>query len=105
MSLLRRAAALPIACAALTLLLPHAGTACPVCYGANDATMNAGMDTALTLMLGTTGFVLAVISAFFVMVWRRSRRRNEKVSGRTFIDDHGVLRRNDEKGVIEWNNS
>ncbi len=86
------------------VLTAHTAAACPVCYGANDSPMNAGMNTALTLMLGTTGFVLAIISAFFVMIWRRARRRSEKVSGHTFIDEHGVLRRNDEKGVIEWNN-
>ena len=88
----------------LTLLFVHTGAACPVCYGANDSQMNAGMNTALTLMLGVTGFVLTAISAFFVMLWRRSRRRTKGISGRTFIDEQGVLRLNDEKGVMEWNN-
>jgi heme/copper-type cytochrome/quinol oxidase subunit 2 len=92
---------------ALLILLPlafcHSGRACPVCYGANDSQMNAGMNTALTVMLGTTGLVLAVISAFFLMMWRRRRRWGAGVSRKTCIDEQGVLRLQDEKGIMEWN--
>jgi hypothetical protein len=90
--------------AALTLALSHAAAACPVCYGANDSQMNAGMNTALMVMLGITGFVLGIITLFFGMLWRRHRRLRGQVSAQTYIDEKGVLRQNDEKGVMEWNN-
>jgi len=89
----------------LVLVLPHVAAACPVCYGANDSQMNGGMNTALTVMLGTTGFVLAIISAFFVMMRNRYRRQQNRTAEQTFIDQHGVLRLEEEKGVMEWNNS
>ena len=88
---------------ALTLALSHSAAACPVCYGANDSQMNAGMNTALTVMLGTTGFVLAIIGSFFLMMWKRYRRQRNEICGQTFIDPQGVLRPNDEKGVMKWN--
>ncbi|TLY32356.1 MAG: hypothetical protein E6K56_03470 [Ignavibacteria bacterium] len=88
----------------LTPVLIHSAGACPVCYGANDSPMNAGMNTALGVMLGITGGVLGFIAAFFVMMWKRYRRQRERLSGQTFIDDHGVLRTKHEKGVMEWNN-
>ena|SRR2546425_7591576 len=88
----------------LTLVLIQPGGACPVCYGANDSPMNAGMNTALSVMLGITGGVLGFIAAFFVMMWKRYRRQRERLSDLTFIDDHGVLRAKEEKGVMEWNN-
>jgi len=88
----------------LVLICLQAGEACPVCYGANDSPMNAGMNTALSVMLGITGGVLGFIAAFFVMMWKRYRRQQMRLSGQVFIDDHGVLRTKDEKGVMEWNN-
>ncbi|HEY6191554.1 MAG TPA: hypothetical protein VI215_04420 [Bacteroidota bacterium] len=90
--------------AALTLALSGSAAACPVCYRANDSPMNAGMNTALLVMLGITGFVLGIISLFFVMLWRRYRRLRGQLSAQTYIDQQGVLRQNDEKGVMEWNN-
>jgi heme/copper-type cytochrome/quinol oxidase subunit 2 len=87
------------------LAFSSAGQACPVCYGANDSQMNAGMNTALGLMLGTTGFVLAIIGAFFMMMWRRYRRQRAHDSAQTFIDEQGLLRLKDEKGIMEWNNT
>jgi heme/copper-type cytochrome/quinol oxidase subunit 2 len=87
----------------MTLVYAAAGAACPVCYGANDSQMNAGLNTALFVMLGTTAFVLGIIVAFFVMVWTR-RRRQAQLSEQSCIDERGVLRLNDEKGVMEWNN-
>ena len=88
----------------LTVALSRSAAACPVCYGANDSPMNAGMNTALLVMLGITGVVLGIISLFFVMLWRRYRRLRGQLSAQTFIDQQGVLRQNDEKGVMEWNN-
>ena len=88
----------------LTLAVIQTGGACPVCYGANDSPMNAGMNTALSVMLGITGGVLGFIATFFFMMWKRFRRQRERLSGQVFIDDHGVLRTKDEKGVMEWNN-
>jgi hypothetical protein len=89
---------------ALVVPLSHTAAACPVCYGANDSPMNAGMNTALTVMLGITGGVLGIISLFFVMLWRRHRRLHGQLTGQTFIDEQGALRLKDEKGVMEWNN-
>src|SRR5258706_13389825 len=88
----------------LTLAISRPAAACPVCYGANDSPMNAGMNTALMVMLGITGVVLGIISLFFVLLWRRHRRLRGQLSAQTYIDQQGVLRQNDEKGVMEWNN-
>src|SRR5258706_15774124 len=88
-----------------TLFFSGFAAACPVCYGANDSPMNAGMNTALMVMLGITGVVLAVISFFFVMLWRRHQRLRGQLSAQAYIDQQGVLRHNDEKGEMEWNNS
>lgn len=88
----------------IALLAVQSAAACPVCFGAKDSPMNAGMDTAIMVMLGITGFVLSMISAFFVMMWRRYRRRG-KLSERTFVDSGGHLHTGNEQGVVEWNNS
>ena len=84
----------------------HIAAACPVCYGANDSPMTAGMNTAILVMLGITGFVLVLIAAFFVWLWRKSRPRRVMLSHSAFVDERGSLQTNNEKGVIEeWNNS
>ncbi|MBI1805828.1 MAG: hypothetical protein HYR76_02105 [Ignavibacteria bacterium] len=78
--------------------------ACPVCFGANDSPMAAGMNTAILVMLGIIGFVLSMILTFFLIMWRRYKHEKSVLSDRTFIDDRGNLQMKNEKGVVEWNN-
>lgn len=47
--------------------------ACPVCVGAKDAPMTAGLSAAILVMIGITGVVLTTISTFFLIIWRRYR--------------------------------
>ncbi len=89
--------------AAVAFCSLQTASACPVCFGAKDSPMNAGMNTAIWVMLGITGFVLSLIAAFFAMMWRRYRQRR-KLSERTFVDSGGQLHTQDEQGVVEWNN-
>ena len=78
--------------------------ACPVCYGANDSPMNAGMNSAIIVLLGITGFVLGGFVTFFAMVWRRMKRRQTQISNHAFVDELGDLQVNNDKGIVEWNN-
>jgi len=55
----------------LSLVTVASTLACPVCYGANDAPMTAGVSAAILVMIGITGAVLSTISAFFLMIRRR----------------------------------
>ena len=89
---------------ALLLLLGFHETleACPSCYGAAESPMTAGMNTAILVMLGITGCVLAIISGTFVMLWRRGKRRAAELSDHAFVDNNGVLNSKNEKGVL-WN--
>ena len=92
-----------IVLAALTSV-HSAGIACPSCYGAADSPMTAGMNTAILVMLGIIGFVLAFIAAAFFLLWRRAKRMGLSLSDKIFVDEHGVLKTKNEKGVVEWNN-
>lgn len=88
----------------LMLIFNRIAEACPVCYGASDSTSNAGMNTAILVLLGITGFVLGGFVTFFAMVWRRSKKRNAEISNNAFVDHRGDLQVNNDKGVVEWNN-
>ena len=77
--------------------------ACPSCYGAADSPMTAGMNTAILVMLGITGGVLMIISAAFFILWRRAKRATAAISDTIFVDEDGVLKTKNEKGVVEWN--
>ena len=89
---------------ALLLLAIQAGAvACPSCYGAADSPMTAGMDAAILVMLGITGFVLSLIGGTFFYLWRRARRRLSDLSRQAYVDECGVLKSKNEKGVVEWN--
>ena len=70
--------------------------ACPSCYGASDSPLAQGMNTAILIMLGITGFVLGLFVMFFVILWKRSRIFNDRPSDKAFVNDSGALR---------WNNS
>ena len=78
--------------------------ACPVCFGDKESPMTAGMNNAILVMLGITGFMLALIALFFVMMWRRYKRQYHAISGHAFVDERGRLQMPHEKGVVEWNN-
>lgn len=88
----------------LSVVVIQGAMSCPVCFGDKDSSMTAGMNSAILAMLGITGFVLTLVVTFFVMMWRRFKRLQKEISEATFIDEHGVLRMNNEKGVEEWNN-
>ena len=79
-------------------------TACPSCYGAADSPMTAGMNTAILVMLGITGFVLVTISVAFFLLWRRYKRLQNSLSNEMYINEQGTLQTKNEKGVVEWNN-
>jgi len=81
-----------------------AGIACPSCYGAADSPMTAGMNTAILVMLGIIGSVLSFIAAAFFFLWKRARRISLGLSDKIFVDEEGVLKTKNEKGVVEWNN-
>ena len=89
---------------ALMIAFSRIAEACPVCYGASDSSSNAGMNTAILVLLGITGFVLGGFVTFFVMVWRRTKKRQAELSNQTYIDRNGDLQTNNDKGVVEWNN-
>ena len=88
----------------LSLAVIQTVSACPVCVGDQDSSMTAGMNNAILVMLGIIGFVLSLIIAFFVTMWRRFKQFQKEISKATFIDEHGVLQVKKEKGVEEWNN-
>lgn len=57
----------------ITLItLPAYSAACPVCYGAPDSPMVAGMNMAILVLLGITGTVLALFVSFFYYLKKRA---------------------------------
>ena len=86
-----------------TVLGVSSALSCPVCFGANDSPMNAGMNAALLVMLGITGVVLSTIGAFFLMMWRRHRRSRVRISEVSSVNEEGILEVKSNKGVTEWN--
>ena len=46
--------------------------ACAACYGASDSPLAQGMNWGIMVLLGFVGFVLAVVSSFFVYIVRRA---------------------------------
>jgi hypothetical protein len=83
-------------CVVGTMMVSEAVLACPSCYGAADGPMIQGMNMAILTMLGITGVVLAAISSFFVMMWRRVKRLRSGKLTHAFVN---------EQGMLEWNNS
>lgn len=78
--------------------------ACPSCYGAPDSPLTAGMNAAILVMLGITGFVLMSIVGCFLFLWRRAKRHQEMLSLHMSVNEHGNLEEKNDKGVMEWNN-
>ena len=66
---------IPLA-ALLTALLAMAATpsafACAACYGASDSPLAQGMNWGIMVLLVFVGFVLTVVSSFFVYIARRA---------------------------------
>ncbi len=55
-------------------LISEQAFACPVCYGASDSPMTAGVNFAILTLLGITGSVLAGFVSFFLYMRRRAKR-------------------------------
>lgn len=79
----------------LSLLFTCFAQACPVCYGTTESNEIQGMNAAITVMLGITGFVLAGISTFFIYMMIRLRRLRNAREAQAFVN---------EQGDIQWNN-
>ena len=54
--------------------LPTNAPACASCYGASDSPLAQGMNYGIVTLLGFIGFVLSVVTVFFVHIGRRSAR-------------------------------
>lgn len=93
-----------LAVAAALVVLRDTLAACPVCYGASDSPLTAGMNAAILVMLGIVGFVLSSIVGFFYLLWKRGKRQRSMLSEQFSVNQHGHLEERDKKGVVEWNN-
>jgi len=79
----------------LLAVIGHAAYACPSCYtGASDSPLAQGMNAAILVMLGITGFVLGLFVVFFIMLRRRSRTSQSQASDKIFVNEKGALRWN-----------
>ncbi|RMD93558.1 MAG: hypothetical protein D6814_15485 [Calditrichaeota bacterium] len=56
----------------LWALWPGLAQACPVCYGAPDSPLTAGMNLAILTMIGIIGFILSSFVIFFIYLRRRA---------------------------------
>ncbi len=56
------------------ILAPGYAWACPNCVGLADSPMVRGMSWAVFALLGITGGVLCAFAAFFMYLFKRSRR-------------------------------
>jgi heme/copper-type cytochrome/quinol oxidase subunit 2 len=84
-----------VAALLMSFVLAQTSSACPVCYGSTESNEIQGMNTAITVMLGITGFVLTGISSFFIYMMIRLRRLRNKRVGQAYVN---------EQGDIQWNN-
>lgn len=55
-------------------LTPCAVWACPVCFGASDGPVAAGLNTAVLFMMGVTTLMLGAVGAFAWRLGRLARR-------------------------------
>ena len=60
--------------AAMTLAVPGAALACPVCFGNSDAPMAIATNTGIIFMLGIVGAVLCGFASFIIYLMRRAKR-------------------------------
>ena len=58
----------------LTLAVPRAALACPVCFGNSDAPMAIATNTGIFFMIGVVIAVLAAFASFFIYLIRRANR-------------------------------
>jgi hypothetical protein len=65
---------LAIAVAAVTLGVPRAALACPVCFGNSDAPMAIATNTGIIFMLAIVGAVLCGFASFSIYLMRRAKR-------------------------------
>ena len=86
-----------------TIVTAIDASACPVCFGAKDSPMTAGMNMAILTMLGIIGSVLMGFVGIFIFMWRRNKRQQKALSDFAYITEEGALTMNKEKGVVEWN--
>ena len=63
-----------IVVAALTLGVPRAAVACPVCFGNSDAPMAIATNAGIIFMLVIVGAVLCGFASFFIYLMRRAKR-------------------------------
>jgi hypothetical protein len=80
-----------VAAVALMVMYGEATLACPSCYGSADGPMIQGMNMAILTMLGITGFVLAGISSFFLMMRHRIKRLRSGQLNRPHVNEQGIL--------------
>ncbi len=59
----------------LLLVLPAAAWACPVCWGAGDSQVLAGMNRAILFLLGCVGLVFMGVGKVIWDIHRRIRHR------------------------------
>ena len=67
-----------IVVAALLLTVAAPAMACPVCYGASDEPMAAGMNNGIFFLLGVIGAVQIGFVALFVSFRRRGKAYEER---------------------------
>lgn len=60
------------------LLIPEAGEACAVCYGAADSPLTTGMNYGILTLLGVVAVVQGGFIALFVAFWQRGRRQRRR---------------------------
>ena len=72
--MIRRVLLAIVVLAALTLGVPRAALACPVCFGNSDAPMAIATNTGIIFMLGIVGAVLCGFASFFIYLMRRAKR-------------------------------
>lgn len=60
------------------LLAPDVASACPVCFGASDSPMAAGVNNGILVLLGIVVGVQGGLVALFVSIRRRARDVRER---------------------------
>lgn len=63
---------LPGAVVALFLKFPASASACAVCMGSADSQTGTAVNAAIFLMLGVLAFMLSLLIAFGIYLYRRS---------------------------------
>ena len=79
--------------------------ACPMCFNADQGNTIKATNNAVVILLGITGFVLLTFAAFFIYLWKRSRKIREHISDDSFVDEEGTIHWKQNKGTFEWKNS